>query len=93
MEIEIITNVVKDILRASGKIEIPRRSSIKLKDLFDHLTRLYGPQITERLLEDDTLRPEIIFLINGKAIEKSKVSSSKLKDGDRLAILTAMAGG
>ena len=54
---------------------------------------MYGQQISKRLLTGDNLRPEIIFLINGKSVEKSSGLSSKLKDGDRLSILTAMAGG
>ena len=93
MKIEIITNVIKDILKDSATIEIPQQHSITLNELFNHLTNLYGQQVSKRLLVDDNLRPEIIFLINGKSVEKSNGASSKLKDGDRLSILTAMAGG
>ena len=93
MKIEIITNVIKDILKNSGIIEIPQKHSITLDELFSHLTSLYGQQVSTRLIIDDNLRPEIIFLINGKSVEKSSGVSSKIKDGDRLSILTAMAGG
>ena len=93
MRIEIITNVIKDVLKKSETVEIPERNSITLDDLFNHLIDLYGQQISKRLLSEDNLRPEIIFLINGKSVEKSSGLSSKLNDGDRLSILTAMAGG
>jgi molybdopterin converting factor small subunit len=93
LRVEIITNVIKDVLKKSETVEIPERNTITLDGLFNHLIDLYGQQISKRLLSEDNLRPEIIFLINGKSVKKSSGLSSKLKDGDRLSILTAMAGG
>ena len=93
MRIEIITNVIKDVLKKSQTVQIAERNSITLNDLFNHLIDLHGQQISKRLLSEDSLRPEIIFLINGKSVEKKSGLSTILKDGDRLSILTAMAGG
>lgn len=93
MVLEITTNVLKDILGAADRITISGRDSIKLRELFDHLSDVYGKELLPRLLYDGFLRPEIIFLINGESLDSVNGLERELINGDRLAILTAMAGG
>ena len=83
MEIEIFTNVLKDILGGGNKIEIPERDSINLKKLFEFL---------ERLFDGENLRPEIILRINETAVDSQKCIEIEVQSGDRIVILTAMAG-
>ena len=82
MEIEIFTNVLKDILGGGNKIEIPERDSINLKKLFELL---------ERLFDGENLRPEIILRINETAVDSQKCIEIEVQSGDRIVILTAMA--
>ncbi len=82
MEIEIFTNVLKDILGGGNKIEIPERDSINLKKLFEFL---------ERLFDGENLRPEIILRINETAVDSQKCIEIEVQSGDRIVILTAMA--
>ena len=93
MEIEIFTNVLKDIFGGENKIEIPQRDSINLEKLFELLAREYGDEVLERMFNEENLRPEIILRINETAVEPQGIKSIEVKNGDRLIILTAIAGG
>ncbi len=93
MEIEIFTNVLKDIFGGENMIEIPQRDSINLKNLFEFLAGKYGKEVLQRLFDGEYLRPEIILRINETAVEPQGSWSIEVKNGDRLIILTAMAGG
>jgi len=93
LEIEIFTNVLKDILGGGNKIEIPEGDSINLKKLFEFLARNYGRELLERLFDGENLRPEIILRVNETAVDSQKCMDIEVQSGDRIVIQTAMAGG
>lgn len=92
-EIEISTNVLNDIFGERNKIEIPQENSIQLRRLLDHWAQKWGKRVLERLLHGENLRPEIIFLVNGKTVESLDHLETEIRNGDRLVILTAITGG
>ena len=64
---------------------------IPVDRLIADLAAEFGPDFAEMILEDGKIRPFILVLINGEAIDQS--SSPLLNDGDEIAFLPPLAGG
>jgi len=61
-----------------------------LRQVFDNLGRLY-PQLRDRLIEDDDLRPGLAVAINDEFTEEGLLG--KVPEGGTVHILPAMGGG
>lgn len=64
------------------------------KELLKHLSENYGQAFREYIYNDKG-RPKghLEFLINGKSITTLKGFETKLKDGDKIAIIPPVGGG
>lgn len=52
------------------------------------------PQLREELLENDQkLKSDYVFLVNGRNVEVLEKENTKLKDGDKISIFPPITGG
>jgi len=65
-----------------------------VKELLKHLSENYGQAFKEYIYtEKGRARSYLEFLINGKSITTLKGFETKLKDGDKIAIIPPVGGG
>lgn len=64
-------------------------------ELIDQLTLKFGPKVKQSLFDDNGhVDLTVQILINGQTwVERDKLKTTRLKDGDTVLILGAMAGG
>lgn len=64
-------------------------------ELINQLALKFGPKVKQALFDDNGhIDLTIQILINGKTwVERDKLETTRLKDGDTVIILGAMAGG
>jgi sulfur carrier protein ThiS len=93
LKIEITTNFLNDIFGLSNRIEIPKRDSIVLRDLFDLWTEEHGKKVMARLYDSSGLREEVILLVNDRNVGFLSGLDTEILDGDRIVILSAVTGG
>jgi len=65
-----------------------------MKELLKHLSEIYGQAFKEYIYnERGRAKSHLQFLINGKSITTLKGFETKLKDGDKIAIIPPVGGG
>lgn len=64
-----------------------------LKELLAVLGQKYGSSLAAALLLEGRLHPDILILVNGRAIEHLSGLETSLKDEDIISIFPKMAGG
>jgi molybdopterin synthase sulfur carrier subunit len=65
-----------------------------VQDFLNSLSKRYGSKLSEYLLGDkDHLRKGLNLLVNGQAIDTSKLETVLLKDNDLIVILPPIGGG
>ena len=65
-----------------------------VKELLKHLSESYGQAFKEYIYnERGRVKSHLQFLINGKSITTLKSFESRLKDGDKVAIIPPVGGG
>jgi len=65
-----------------------------IKELLKHLSESYGQAFEEYIYnERGRAKSHLQFLINGKSITTLKGFETKLKDGDKIAIIPPVGGG
>lgn len=73
--------------------EIELESAVTVGDLMSILSEKYGHQFTDYIYDKKgKVRPFIIFLVNGKSITTLRGLETKLRDGDKVAILPPVGG-
>jgi molybdopterin synthase sulfur carrier subunit len=74
--------------------EIETSNAIKIQDVLDHLSKLYGSKFVKYVFDEKgDHRGYLQFLINGRSITTLQGFETKLKDGDRVAIIPPVGGG
>jgi len=69
-------------------------NSISVNALLDHLSKKYGRQFTDYIY-DTSGKPRgyLQFLVNGKSITTLEDFRTRLKEGDKVAIIPPVGGG
>jgi molybdopterin synthase sulfur carrier subunit len=79
--------------RFTGGVDIVSANGNSLKEVIDDLERNH-PGLRERLLDENgELRRFVNIFINGDDVRFLDQLSSKVKDGDDISIVPAIAGG
>jgi MoaD family protein len=74
------------------ELEFSRGTTVK--ELLKHLSESYGQPFKEYIYsEKGRAKSHLQFLINGKSIATLKGFETKLKDGDKIAIIPPIGGG
>lgn len=74
--------------------EIETSNAIKIQDVLNHLSKLYGSKFVDYVYDEKgDPRGYLQFLINGRSITTLQGFETKLKDGDRVAIIPPVGGG
>ena len=69
-------------------------NSITINELLDHLSQKYGRQFTEYIYNaSGKPRGYLQFLVNGKSITTLQDFKTRLKEGDKVAIIPPVGGG
>lgn len=64
-----------------------------LKELFDDLTKEFGPEFDQRLFENGRLRRFVNVFVNGEDIRHLKGLDTPVGEKDEVSILPAVSGG
>lgn len=74
--------------------ELEFSSSIIMDELLDYLSQKYGRQFTDYVYNaSGKPRGYLQFLVNGKSITTLKGFRTRLKEGDKVAIIPPVGGG
>jgi len=74
------------------EVELP--SAATLDDLLRHLSQKYGRQFADYVFNDDKgTRSQLQFLVNGRSTTTLQGLKTRLKDGDKVAIIPPVGGG
>ena len=73
----------------SEACDVPDGSTVR--DFLETLAGRHGEAFGLIVFADDCLRPSVMVLVNGSAIDKDKPRT--LSDGDEVKLLAAIAGG
>jgi molybdopterin converting factor small subunit len=84
------TNFIPDLIGLETTVELAPGEN--LADLVDALKSQYGGNVSERLLKDGQLRPNVIVLINGAAWRETDWTLP-LPEGAEVSILQFHCGG
>jgi molybdopterin synthase sulfur carrier subunit len=80
-----------------GKIEeeVDIKEGASISDLLSRLTKTYGENLKSLFDEDEknVLDPSYIVTINGFLIGRLRGMKTRLKEGDRIALMTLISGG
>ena len=78
--------------KKEGKLEFS--NSITMSELLDHLSKKFGRQFTDYVY-DTSGKPRgyLQFLVNGKSITTIEGFKTRLKEGDKVAIIPPVGGG
>jgi molybdopterin synthase sulfur carrier subunit len=69
-------------------------NSITIDELLDYLSKKYGHQFTDYVYNaSGKPRGYLQFLVNGKSITTLKGFRTRLKEGDKVAIIPPVGGG
>lgn len=90
MKIKFHTNILNDLIDTP---EIITPDNLTLKQLFHYFIERHGESVRTRLFENDTLRPNVLVLLNGKNVNSEAELETNLHDGDFLAVITTIVGG
>lgn len=76
-------------------LEIPSEGAFTVKDLLDYLVAnmIKNPKDVEMFIEDDTVRPGIITLINDADWELEGELEYEIEDGDIISFTSTLHGG
>ena len=76
-------------------LNIPTDGSFTIKDLLDYLVdkMIENPKDVEVFIEDDTVRPGIITLINDADWELEGELEYEIEDGDVISFTSTLHGG
>lgn len=77
----------------TGEKECSLTLNATLRDLLAKLCEKYGCSLASALLVDGGLHPDILILVNGRAIEHLDGLDTVLKDEDIISIFPKLAGG
>jgi MoaD family protein len=73
-------------------LDLPVKSSVR--DLLAVLAGIYGEDFDAYVLGDDNdLNEHVTVLVNGRGVQILDDMETKLRDGDRVAILPTIGGG
>lgn len=75
--------------------EVDINKGASLSDLLNRLTKTYGENLKNLFDEDEknVLDPSYIVTINGVLIGRLHGMKTRLKEGDRIALMTLISGG
>lgn len=68
-------------------------TGVSICDLIDSMERTHNIEIKHEILENNLLRPDILLLVNGRAVSNSSIESIILQDNDVLDCLPYAVGG
>ncbi len=81
-------------ITSKGEEEILLPSVVTMGELLSHLSKKYGSQFTDYVHDEKgNVRSYLQFLINGRSITTLEGFETKLKNGDRVAIIPPVGGG
>lgn len=73
-------------------LQLPSESTVR--DFLNELVKMYGDRLSSYLFDEKgQIREYLSILLNGQALDTSKLESIKLKDGDVIVILPPIGGG
>jgi len=82
---------IRDVTKGQKTVEV---SASNIKNLLDELTRIYGNQFRERVLDPNGAPKRFVnILVNSKDIRFLKNLETELKEGDEVILLPAVGGG
>ena len=85
---------ISRVLTGKMEYQLPLVDGEAMKDVVRAIGRKFPPLVGEVIEEDgETLIPTNLFSINGKQILSEKQMHYQPKDGDRLILLSLLAGG
>lgn len=74
--------------------EIEVSDPLTVKELLSYLSEKYGPKFVDYVYDEKgKARSYLQFLINGRSITMLQGFETKLKDGDKFAIIPPVGGG
>lgn len=75
--------------------EVDVKEGASISDLLSRLTKIYGENLKSLFDEDEknVLDPSYIVTINGFLIGRLRGMKTRLKEGDRIALMTLISGG
>lgn len=81
-------------IAGKGEEEIEFKSKITVQELLNHLSKKYGQQFQDYIYDEKgKKRSYLQFLINGRSITILQGLETKLKEGDKVAIIPPVGGG
>jgi len=81
-------------LTGKGQEEMEVPGVITVEELLKQLSRKYGQQFSEYVYDKKgNVRSYLQFLINGRGITTLRGFETRLKEGDRVAIIPPVGGG
>lgn len=90
--VKFFTNLRELTDKGQEEMELPR--VITVEELLKHLSKKYGQQFTEYVYDErGNVRSYLQFLINGRSITTLQGFETRLKEGDRVAIIPPVGGG
>ncbi|MCD6577075.1 MAG: MoaD/ThiS family protein [Anaerolineaceae bacterium] len=85
---------ISRILTGKMEYQLPLVNGAVVRDVVRAIGRKFPPLVGEVIEEDgETLVPTNLFSVNGKQILNEKNMHYQPKDGDRLILLSLLAGG
>ena len=94
--IRVYTKFFATIREITGKpqdtLQLSPRSTVK--DFLKELSNRYGKKLSDHILDGKGgLRESLSLLVNGQAIDLTKLAITELKEGDLVVILPPIGGG
>lgn len=90
--VKFFTNLRELTGKGQEEMEVP--SVITVEELLGHLSKKYGHQFTEYVYDEKgSVRSYLQFLINGRSITTLQGFETRLKEGDKVAIIPPVGGG
>lgn len=86
---------VKNVTANKKEEELVAESNSRVIDLLNVLTERYGEPFKKAIYEpeDKDVKPNYIVTVNGYLLNQLQGLDTKLKNGDRVAILPIVSGG
>lgn len=81
------------IRKITGCTETEVEGATDLEGVLRELAARYGPRFREKVFAGDDLSPEIIVMINGRAVEHLGGLKAAVAENDTVAIFPLLAGG
>ena len=92
----VTVNFFTSLREITGKkeeeIESPR--GITVEEALGHLSKKHGHQFRNYVYDENgKVRSHLLFMVNGESITTLQGFKTKLRDGDKVVILTPVGGG